>query len=300
MLARISAVFAICLPLLGAGCLRQVIVNSAADALAGGTGGGGAFARDDDPELVAEALPFGLKTMEALLDETPEHRGLLIALASGFVQYAQGFVLPRGRDADYKEAERIRKRVRRLHLRGHGYGLRALELDQPGFGAQLKKDAKAAVAQLDSNSVDAIYWTGAALAAAISLSADDMTLLAELPVAEALMQRALALDADWGEGALHEFFVTYEGRSEALGGSPQRSQEHFARAVELTQGLKASPYVALAEAVAIKAQDRDMFERLIQQALAIDVDAEPRFRLANSIAQDQARWLQAHVDDLIL
>ena len=42
------------------------------DALAGG---GGVYASDEDPEFVFEALPFGLKTYESLLETSPEHRG---------------------------------------------------------------------------------------------------------------------------------------------------------------------------------------------------------------------------------
>ena len=45
---------------------------------------GGTYGSDDDPELVRDAVPFGLKTMEGLLVEHPEHKGLLTALASGF------------------------------------------------------------------------------------------------------------------------------------------------------------------------------------------------------------------------
>ena len=58
------------------GCsAKRVAVGAVADAL-GGTGGG-SFARDDDPELVRDALPFGLKLQETLLETTPDHRGLL-------------------------------------------------------------------------------------------------------------------------------------------------------------------------------------------------------------------------------
>jgi len=295
----IPAALALLVGLHAGGCVRQIIVDSAADALAGGTQGG-VFASDDDPELIAEALPFGLKTMEALLQETPDHRGLLVALAAGFTQYAQGFVVPRGRDANLRDSERIRKRARRLHLRGHRYGVRALELAVPGVGERLKEDPKAAAAVLAAEEIDAIYWTGAPLAAAISLSADDMELVAQLPVMEALMNRALELDPDWSDGAVHEFFISYEGRSAAMGGSATRAQEHFTRAVELTGGQKASPYVALAEAVAVKAQDREMFDKLIKRALAIDPDAVPKYRLINIISQDQARWMRDHVEDLIL
>lgn len=291
---------ALCAALLaGSGCIRQLVVNGAADALSASTGGG-AFARDDDPELVGEALPFALKVMETLLDETPEHHGLLVGLAAGFTQYAQGFVLPRADDVELRQADRIQQRVKRLHLRAHRYGLRALEVRHPGFTAHLTSDPRAAVAALDQGDVPAMYWSGASLMAAIAISADDMSVVAELPRGEALMNRALELDPDWDGGALHEFFIAYEGRSEALGGSPLRAQEHFARAVELQKGLKASPYVSLAEAVAIKQQDRALFDKLIAEALAVDLEAAPQHRLANTIAQRRARWLQTHVEDLIL
>jgi hypothetical protein len=55
------------------GCsLRNTAVNLIGDALSGGTG---AYASDDDPELIREALPFGLKTFESLLEASPNHRG---------------------------------------------------------------------------------------------------------------------------------------------------------------------------------------------------------------------------------
>ena len=49
--------------LLAPGCsVRKVAVNALANALAAG---GDTYATDDDPELVAAAVPFGLKTIEA-------------------------------------------------------------------------------------------------------------------------------------------------------------------------------------------------------------------------------------------
>ena len=55
--------------------LRQV-----ADAISS-TGEGSALARDDDPELVRDAVPFALKTMESLADTLPDHLQLRLALS---------------------------------------------------------------------------------------------------------------------------------------------------------------------------------------------------------------------------
>ena len=45
-------------------------------------------------------------------------------------------------------------------------------------------------------------------------------------------------------------------------------------------------------------QDRDEFVRLLEQALAIDPDAEPESRLVNIISQTRARWLMKEIDNL--
>ena len=115
------------------------------------------------------------------------------------------------------------------------------------------------------------------------------------------MRRALELDEDFEGGAIHEFFITYEGsRSEAIGGSSKRAREHFDRVVSLTQGKKASPYVSLASSVAVRKQDYKMFKDLLYKALAIDPDAVPEWRLANTLAQEKARWLLDHSPELFL
>lgn len=53
-----------------AGCsFQRTSANIVGDFI---SGGGTSFASDDDPQLIREALPFGLKTYESLLDLTPD------------------------------------------------------------------------------------------------------------------------------------------------------------------------------------------------------------------------------------
>jgi predicted anti-sigma-YlaC factor YlaD len=81
------------------------------------------------------------------------------------------------------------------------------------------------------------------------------------------------------------------------GAQPGRSanqaviDRHFTRAIELSNGTSAGLFVSYAEAVALPAQDKVQFRELLDKALAIDPDAQPRDRLATIIAQRRARWL---------
>ena len=106
------------------GCsVKRMAINMVGDAL---SESGTTFAADDDPELVQAAVPFGLKTMESLLAQSPKHKGLLAAACSGFTQYSYAFVQL---EADYVEAQdlhratQMRARAKKLYLRAVGYGM---------------------------------------------------------------------------------------------------------------------------------------------------------------------------------
>ena len=245
-----------------------------------------------------------MKIMESLLAERPQHRGLLLATASGFTQYGYAFVQ---QDADEREgsdvaaATALRDRARRLYLRARDYGVRGLAVSHANFPTTLRADPRAAVRACTAADVPLLYWTAASWAAAISIKKDRADLIAELPQAEALLDRALALDESFDHGAIHSLLITYEMARTGGNGDPvARSRAHFDRAVILGGGHEASPLVAFAEAVCVQQQDRAQFEALLRQALALDADARPASRLANLVVQRRARWLLAHIDDLFL
>ncbi|RJP18763.1 MAG: hypothetical protein C4529_12205 [Deltaproteobacteria bacterium] len=265
--------------------------------------GGSAFARDDDPELVRDAVPFALKAMESLLSERPDHKGLLAALAKGFTQYAVAFVRQDAvESADPAARMAGLARARRLLLRAKGYGVRGLSAGRDGYEAKLAADPAGAARLAGPDDVPLLYWTAAAWSVAVAESPDDPALLADLPRCEALMRRALALSERYDDGAIHEYFVAFEGgRPEAMGGSASAARLHFYRAMELSGGRKVSPLVTLAETVSVRAQDRLEFLALLDRALSFDARAEaPEHRLANLVAQRRARWLKGRVDELFL
>jgi len=273
--------------------------SALADAM---TQSGSTLASDDDPELVRDAAPFGLKTMEGLLEEKPHHVGLLTALTSGFTQYSYAFVQQNADalelDGKFTEAKASRLRAKKLYLRARDYGLRGLEERAPGITEKLKsmQNLDEAVKPLTKEDVPLAYWTAAAWALAVSNGKEDMGLVAQLPAPGALAKRALELDESWDEGALHEFEVSYE--ASRPGGSEAEAKKHLDRALELDHGTRLGVLVSWAEGPLVQAQKRDEFEATLKRVLAADVDASKPDRLANTIAQRRARLLLDHTDDL--
>ncbi len=295
--------FAAALALTHGGCatIKRTAVNQLGDALAAG---GTTFSADDDPELVKAAAPFSLKLMESLLAESPRHRGLLLATARGFTQYAYGFVQQEAdeiADQDFAAATALRLRARRLYLRARDYGLRGLDAVHDGFALTLRANAPDAVRHTTVADVPLLYWTAAAWGAAIALSKDDADLIADQGIIEALIDRALALDEGFDHGAIHTFLITYEmARPGGADDPAARARKHFDRAMELSGSQQAGPLVSLAECVTLPRQNRAEFEALLQRAVAIDPGARPEWRLLNLAMQRRARWLLGRTDELFL
>jgi predicted anti-sigma-YlaC factor YlaD len=295
------AVCAAALPWIAGCSVQHLVVNRVGDSLAAGDT---VYAADDDPDLIGAATPFGLKLTESLLAESPEHRGLLLAAARGYTQYAYAFVeLPADETElhDVAAARTARERARRLYLRARDYGLRGLTSAHAAFSGRLPTDPEGALAEADRDDVALLYWTAAAWGAAISVGKNEPALLADLPAVQRMADRALELDESFGNGSLHLLqlnLVMSQPRPQVQRIAAAR--RHFDRALVLTRGRQAAPFVTYAEAVAIPAGREDEFDAMLVRALAVDPDAAPDVRLANRIYQRRARWLQAHAEQFFV
>jgi predicted anti-sigma-YlaC factor YlaD len=282
------------------GCsIQGIVADKVGDSIARG---GDGYATDADLELVGAATPFGLKLMESLIVESPRHRGLLTAAARGFTQYAYAYVeVPADEmeERDVAAAYAARERARRLYLRARDYGLRALEVSHPGFTAEIARDPGSALAAMGRDDVPALHWTAIAWGAAISLGKDDAQMLSGLAPMRLMARRVLQLDEGYDAGSAHVFHINLAmSEPRPVRECEAAAQAHFERAVELSGGLSAAPFVAYAEAVSIPSGRREEFERLLALALRVDPAAAPTSRLANVLYQHRARWLGANADRL--
>ena len=300
--SSVSVVLLLTLTFTLSGCsVRKFAINKLGDSLANS---GTTFASDNDPEFAGQAVPFSLKLIEGLLAESPKHRGLLFAAASGFTQYSYVYVQQPSEEIEGTDVEKsaaLRTRARNLYLRARDYGLRGLEAKHRGFIAVLHENPKLAVRSAKAADVPLLYWTAVSWGAAISLSKDHPELVAEQPQVESLIDRAYALDAGFEHGVIEQFLISYESaRQGAKGNFAVRSKEHFDRAIQLSAGQLASPFVSYAETVSIQKQNRTEFDSLLKKALEIDPDARPEWRLSNLIMQRRARWLLSREDELFV
>jgi predicted anti-sigma-YlaC factor YlaD len=279
----------------GCGMIRNKAIGMVAGTM---SSGGDVFTRDDDPELVGDALPFALKLYESLLESVPRNVDLLVATCSVATQYGYAYVQTEAdvvEAKDYDAAKRLRERAFKLFLRGKGYCFRALEVRWQGVTQRLIEDPATGLPKARAKDVPLLYWSAASWGAAIGLQTD---LAIDLPSVRALVERALALDEDWSRGALHEIMISLESQDAAVGGSEERARAHFKRAVELQRGLSPGPYVGLAMGVSVARQDRAEFERLMNEALAIAPEKDPSNRLVTLITQRRARALLDRIDTL--
>ncbi len=286
------------IPLTTGGCsVKGMAMNSLANALSGGDGGSNVYLTDNDPILVGEALPFSLKLMETILQETPEHGGLLVAAATGFVSYAEMWVLRPSRyleATDVYAARRERERAKALFMRARGYAGRALEVRHPGIVPRLLRWPDSASQELQAEDLPAVYWFTAAHGRAISTDLSDADLMVQGRTVIALLDRALELDESWNKGAIHELYMAIPAQ---IGGSPENTEYHFGKAMELNEGASIGPLVSLAELVHQARQDRDEFIRVLNEVLEFDPDQHPNTRLTNILAQEHAAWLLSKTDE---
>jgi tetratricopeptide (TPR) repeat protein len=293
------AVALVVVSMLSVGCsLKSMAVNTIVPVLANPE----VYRSEEDPELVRDALPFLLKTIESIIQTSSDQDESLVFACSGFTLYGAAFLEVDAdqaeRDGDYSRSLRLRDRTWRIYVRARDYCLRSLELRYGGITERLRRDPAAALVVTEVEDVEVLFLLSAAWGLAISNALNQPALVADLPVVRELLARALELDEDYDRGAIHAALITLEALPPELGGSPVRAREHFERAVALSEGLDAAPYVTFAAGVSVATENRTEFIRLLEKALEIDPDEDTSLRLLNLINQKQARSLLDYTDDL--
>ncbi len=297
-----TALFVMAVLVLFPACsIKKLAMNQVANALTAESSST-VFSGDNDPELVGDALPFAIKLYESLMAANPAHPGLRLRTGSLYIMYANAFLqtpalmLP---ENEFAAQEFNYQRAKNLHLRGRDIILDALENKYPGFKQKMQKKLYAqALRDTTKKDIPLLYWAGAGWLSAFAINPFDMDLGITLPAAAALMDRVYELEADYGGGAIHEFYILYYGSlPEYMGGSLQKARHYFEKAIAVSAGKSSTAYIALATTASVKEQKLDEFRSLLAKALEIDPELDPENRLVNILNQRKANWLLEHAGD---
>lgn len=263
-----------------------------------------AYEKEWDIALVAEALPPNIKMVEGFLVSAPDNEDLLLMAAKAYTSY--GLVILEEKldrtEEDTPQAEQLTAKTREMYLRGHRYGMRLLEVRHPGIIEAFKQGPQKLqplLARCDEEDVPGLIWAGMPLAVAINIARDDVTMIAKIAMAKALVSRAMELDETYFNGASHLVFgALYGSMGKMLGGDPNKAKKHFERALELTKRRFLLVQFMYAQTLAVQLQDQDLFTKLLNEVLQAKVEIFPEQKLANVSAKRRARLLLAKMDEL--
>lgn len=221
-------------------------------------------------------------------------------LARSYSNFAFAFLewnMLKSKDVDSAVYEANAQRAKLFYMRGKLYGLKLL--NKGSFKRALNggdlDSFKKSLRSFHKKDVPALFWTAMSWGGWVNLSRDNPMAIAEFPKVEAMMNRVVELDESYFYGSPDLFFgVSFGSRPAMFGGNPAKSKEFFEKGIQITQRKFLMGLVMYAQAYAIQNQDKELFEKLLNEVLAAKADDLAEQRLANEMAKARARFLLDH------
>ena len=258
---------------------------------------GVSFTSDDDPELIADALPFTIKLYESLIEKDSTNPALYLATSRLLCLYSQYFVsAPLDTISDPSQKKAIGKRAKKLFLRSREYALKSLDIKMPGIKkALLSGSVDLTLKKVTVADTTALFWTSVAWLGAIGADRSDFSLAMGIKKPLSIVKKVIEINPAFYQGMAHELLgIASVNLPKSLGGGLDTAAYYFRKAIELCDSSRASAFVLYATTVAQKKNDRSLYISLLQKASAIPVDSYPQLRLQNTLYQQKSRTLMAN------
>jgi tetratricopeptide (TPR) repeat protein len=246
--------------------------------------------RYPDVEQMRQAMPVMIVQSDMFLEMAPNDPELLLPAA----ELNSGYAL--------LIKEKDKERAAKYYKKAREYSLRILK-QNPVFNEALNKsddEYVKALQMLNKEDVPALFslltstfgWIG-------TTKTDQPRALAELTKAEAIIDRILVLDDTFKYGGVHAVAGTYNAARPAMfGGDQEKAKYHFEQAFKISERKFLMWHCLYAQHYAVRIQDRELFEKTLEEVIAAPDNLLPEQNLANEIAKQQAKNLLEEVDDL--
>ncbi|HVI00591.1 MAG TPA: TRAP transporter TatT component family protein [Enhygromyxa sp.] len=156
------------------------------------------------------------------------------------------------------------------------WGERALVAASPEFAEKMREKGKyhEVIGVVGIEGLPAMYWYATALGKWARASGFGV-LVGQKDNIKATMDRALQLDPNFYHGGPHRYFGAFYAVAPAFaGGDPEKSKEHYEKSLEIAPYFLGTK-VLMAENLARKLDDEDMFKRLLQEVIDADINTVP-------------------------
>ncbi|MCA9706838.1 MAG: hypothetical protein KDK70_13380 [Myxococcales bacterium] len=241
------------------------------------------WAKRTDPAAIRAALAEWEKAAEL----EPKNLAVLVKLTRGYYFLADGYL----RDNEKEYLDAMDKAVK--------WGERAMVAASPDFEAKMRSGAKIpeAVATVPKEGVPAMYWYASALGK-WAKKKGFAVLVGQKDNVKATMDRCLALDPNFYYGGPHRYFgAFYAVAPPFAGGDLEKSKVHFNKSLEIEPNYLGTK-VLWAQELAVKQQDEETFEALLNEVLAAPDDAIPELTPESIVEKGKAKELLAEREDL--
>jgi CMP-N-acetylneuraminic acid synthetase len=239
--------------------------------------------QQSDLDLVCEGAPAYLLMIDSLLANSPEDTTLLQNAIKAYSSYSG--VLP---ECDKPRREpAIAEKAKR-------YGLQLLTLAIGSEPLRNHELLDQVLAKLDKSDVPDVFWGTFGWLTWVKSSGGSPAALVDLMAIEKIMARLQELDETYENGAIPMFFGIYQATKPAMfGGREDLARENFEKALRLSKHRFLLVQTTYAETLARNTLDKELYDRLLREVEAFDINSAPEYTLANIIAKKKAERLRA-------
>jgi hypothetical protein len=246
--------------------------------------GDAAWAQRIDQAQLETAIAKWEEAASASLDAE-----LALKLSRGHYFLADGFFAIAG-DAEKRDAH---------YTAGLDWAEKALGLTAPDFVAASKEGMKheEAILKAPVEAVPAMYWYATNLGK-WAASKGFATRIKYKDAIKATMLQVKALDDSYFYSCPYRYFGAFEAATAGIaGGSLEKSEENFKLAVEKNPEYLGSK-VLWVDYLAKKQNNKELYEKLLNEVVAADVVVDPAIEPENKREQEKAKKLLANIDDV--
>lgn len=237
----------------------------------------------DDPATVASAIPTLLIVLDSAASGDKASGQLKLSTAQMYGAFSSAFV-----------DEPARQKI--LTNRGFNYAKAGSCIENKVWCDVPAMDNAAFqqfVASLDKKDVPIAYAYAASWLAYIQANSDNWSIIADLGRAKQLLEFIVKYDEAYDNASAHLYLGAIATTlPPALGGQPEIGQQHFERALELTDNKNLLIKVEYARRFARSTFDQVLHHRLLTEVLEADFRV-PDLTLMNAWARQQAQQLLA-------